>query len=315
MSPRLGEVHEVYIRDGWIHRDERYRAAPIFLRNNAAGDLDYMTSDAIRKHPYYQEFLAPFGMQWAALVKVAAGEDLWCLSIQRTIDDGPFSAAELKKLAAVSESLSSAAALAPALGFARAEAALAAFEVSNSAVVLLDRSAQVVRANEAAERLLRVDPRIERRRIVSNDHNATAALDRALHALLWNCVSSALMPPVALPRTDLRPVLAYPLRLAAVSADALAACQAVVVLVDLEQRTRPPEAALRNTFGLTPSEARLASRLATGQALEPVSEALAITRETARGQLKRIFDKTGVHRQPELVALLVSLLGQFVGGG
>jgi DNA-binding CsgD family transcriptional regulator len=315
MSPCLAETTEVYIRDGWIHRDERYRAFPVVMRNNVASDLDYTTSDAMRRHPYYQEFLAPFGLQWAAFIKVAAGEDLWSLTIQRTIDQGPFSPTELKKLAAVSESLSSAAALAPALGFARAESALAAFEVSGTAVVLLDRSAQVVRANGAAERLLRVDPRIERRRIVSNDHNATATLDRALHALLWDRASSALMRPVALPRTDLRPLLAYPIRLAAVSADALAACQAVVVLVDLEQRTRPPEAALRNTFGLMPSEARLASRLATGQALEPVSLALGITRETARGQLKRIFDKTGVHRQAELVALLVSLLGQVVAGG
>jgi DNA-binding CsgD family transcriptional regulator len=179
-------------------------------------------------------------------------------------------------------------------------------------VVLLDRFAHVLRVNAAAERMLRGDPRIIRRRIVSADHDATAALDRALHAVLWTRGASALMPPVPLPRPGQRPVLAYPVKLAAMSADALTACQAVLVLVDPDTRPHPPQAALRSAFGLTAAEARLAIKLAAGEPLETAADALGVTKGTARVQLKAVFAKLGLHRQSELVAIMARLLS---GGG
>lgn len=313
MSHSVQAAMDVYFREGWHLRDERTRTIPMMIKYGIADDFDWITPDAMKRHRYFQEFLVPLGLQYFGLVKTAADGDL-CTAIQRSPEQGPFSIGEKRRLALLSPSLSSAAAVARALGFARVEAALAAFEVSGSAVVLLDRFAEVLRVNATAERVLRGDPRIERRRIVSSNHDATAALDRALHVLLWNRSGSALMPPVSLPRTDQRPVLAYPIKLAAVSSDALAACQAILVLVDLEKRVRPPEAVLQAAFGFTPAEARLASRLAAGEEIEAAADTLAIATQTARNQLKSIFDKTGAHRQPELVALLVPLLGQVVGG-
>jgi DNA-binding CsgD family transcriptional regulator len=61
---------------------------------------------------------------------------------------------------------------------------------------------------------------------------------------------------------------------------------------------------------LSEAEARLASRLASGEALEMVTEQFGIAKETGRSHLKSIFAKTGVHRQAELVALLAPLLGR-----
>jgi DNA-binding CsgD family transcriptional regulator len=127
--------------------------------------------------------------------------------------------------------------------------------------------------------------------------------------VLWNRSASALVAPVPLPRADKRPVLAYLARLAAVSADALAACQALLVLVDPDERPRPPEAALRSSFGLTAAEARLALHLAAGEALDDAAGTLGIAKETARVQLKAVFAKLDLHRQAQLVALMARLLG------
>jgi hypothetical protein len=85
---------------------------------------------------------------------------------------------------------------------------------------------------------------------------------------VWTHTSAALMTPVRLPRQNRRPILAYPIRLSAVTACALADCQAMLVLVDLENRVRPPQEALHSSFGLTPAEARLAIRMASGSPLE-----------------------------------------------
>ena len=113
---------------------------------------------------------------------------------------------------------------------------------------------------------------------------------------------------VCLPRSGRLPLLAHPVRLSALAANILAHCQAVVILIDPEKRSRPTEAALRTAFRLTAAEARLASRLAAGEKLEVAAKELSIAPDTGRNQLKSIFAKTGVHRQAELVAMLAVFL-------
>jgi DNA-binding CsgD family transcriptional regulator len=309
MSESMEPGMDAYFRDGWHLRDERRRTIPVMVGNGIADDFDWIGPDEMNRHAFFRDFLVRFGLKYFGLIKMAADGELWGVSVQRSPEQGPLSERQKRQLAKLSAQLGTAAAVARALGFARAEAALGAFEVSGSAVVLLDQSAQVLRANAAAERLLTGDPRIERRRVVSNNREATAALDRALHAILWNSSTTALAAPVLLPRFEKRPVLAYPLRLAAISADALAACQAVLVLVDMEDRPRPPASVLQSTFKLSPAEANLAMLLASGDPVETVADTLRVAKNTARTQLKAVFAKTQTHRQAELVALLASFLG------
>jgi DNA-binding CsgD family transcriptional regulator/PAS domain-containing protein len=277
------------------------------LRRGAFTDLDFMDPEEIARNCFYQDFLGRHGLRWFGGVKIALGDDLWVLAIQRTIAQDPFSQEEVDRLAALSKSLASAGALARALGFARAEAALAAFEVSGMAVALLDRFGKALRLNAAAERLLGPDLSIAHGRIASADHDATGALDRALHALLWAAGGQSLAAPVVLPRAEKRPLLAYFVRPPAICADALAACQAVVVFIDPDARPQPPEAHLTAVFRLTAAEARLAIRLARGEGLKEAADALGVTYETVRTELKRVFAKTGVSSQSELALLLANL--------
>jgi DNA-binding CsgD family transcriptional regulator len=97
-------------------------------------------------------------------------------------------------------------------------------------------------------------------------------------------------------------------KLSSLAANILADCQAAIILVDPEKRSRPPEAALRKAFQLTAAEARLASHLASGETLEVAAQGLGVARDTTRNQLKSIFAKTGVNRQAELVATLALFL-------
>ena len=60
-------------------------------------------------------------------------------------------------------------------------------------------------------------------------------------------------------------------------------------------------------LGLTPAEARLAIRLKDGLSISEAAEALGISVNTARNQLRSIFQKIGVNRQSELVRSLTQL--------
>lgn len=306
-TERLAPSAEAYFRDGWNERDERFNGVPQMVRSRVVDDLDIFDADTIKRLPYYQEFLAPFGLRWFAGIGIMTGDDVWCLSMQRSIAQGPFSPEQKLQFTGLARRLSSSAALARAVGAAAADSALDAFETSGTAVVLVNRRGEVFKANACAEQLLVGDVTIVERQLVARDAQATAALQRALHDLIRRRDGSGLAAPVPLPRSGQRPLLAYPVKLASLAANALADCHCAIVLKDPDSRNRPLQATLQSSFLLTPAEARLAWRLASGETVAAAADALGVTKETSRTQLRNIFTKTGTHRQAELVALLTSM--------
>ena len=77
-----------------------------------------------------------------------------------------------------------------------------------------------------------------------------------------------------------------------------------LVIVYVRDPDRPEETRaeiLQRLYGLTPSQARLAEALASGRSLKDVATMLGITLISARQYLKLVFQKTGTHRQAELV--------------
>lgn len=69
-------------------------------------------------------------------------------------------------------------------------------------------------------------------------------------------------------------------------------------------------AALREAFNLTPRECDVATRIAGGFDLDRVAAELRIGRGTVRSHLMQIYEKTGVHSQAALVALLVRFVAR-----
>jgi DNA-binding CsgD family transcriptional regulator len=306
-SRQLGESTEAYFSGGWDLRDERRKGLPLLSKQAVFDDLDILDSEQIKQHPYYQQFLRPVGLKWFAGVHVRCNEETWILSIQRGEEQLPFSPAQKRRLANLSSLTSSAATVARALGFRQASGMLDAFDVSGLAAILLDRGGNVVRANSAAESLLVGEWTILNGRLRSTSRTATAEFDRVLGRGLFETDRSKLPSVTVLPRSGGLPLLAYLLRTPPLEGNALASCQAVIVLVDPNSRLSPSEVILRSVFKLTPAEARLACNLSSGDDLEQTAFQLGVSKETVRNQLRGIFTKTETHRQSELVALLASL--------
>ena len=64
----------------------------------------------------------------------------------------------------------------------------------------------------------------------------------------------------------------------------------------------------KGVYGLTPAQTRLAALIVGGQGLVEAAGRLGVSVNTARTQLRRMFEKTGVNGQPALVRALLSVL-------
>ena len=82
----------------------------------------------------------------------------------------------------------------------------------------------------------------------------------------------------------------------------------MVSLVENEGPGIPQAVFLENRFGLTPAQARLAIHLVEGNSLRSSAKALGVKYETVRTYLKSVFQKTGTHRQAELVLTVFSAM-------
>ena len=80
---------------------------------------------------------------------------------------------------------------------------------------------------------------------------------------------------------------------------------AAILVTDGNGGAQPDTEALRTFYGLTPAEAELTALLSRGLSLDEAADRRGVSRNTARGQLKRIFAKTRTNRQAELVRMVL----------
>jgi DNA-binding CsgD family transcriptional regulator len=192
-----------------------------------------------------------------------------------------------------------------------------------TAVVTVDPDLRVRTANPAAEALLRRGDGLGlregrvRARGARDDRALAEAARRAAAAARGGAAGLPVAPGDALlpvergggddgPRPYRLGVFALP---PAGDAAREAAGAPVLLLVDDPGRdgagpAPSDEDLFARAFALTPAEARLAARLAAGASLTEAAEALGVTRNTARAQLRAVFDKADVHSQAGLVRLL-----------
>jgi DNA-binding CsgD family transcriptional regulator len=81
---------------------------------------------------------------------------------------------------------------------------------------------------------------------------------------------------------------------------------AVVFVSDPAPMVETPPEMLQQTYGLTLAEARLAGLLVAGHSLEEAVFALGTSLNTVKTQLRGLFTKLDVHRQSDLIRLLLT---------
>src|SRR5262245_57478632 len=187
-----------------------------------------------------------------------------------------------------------------------AEALVSAFDRLVLGVVLVDENERVSYANRSAADLLGVEPGFTPPEVLAADIADTRT--RAWRRLLTSDAGQGRNALFFAHPEDGRPlqVLATRFKWRDHEGSAAARFGRAVFIGDPRARTGDPAGVLRELYGLTRSETRLALLLLADHSVEEAADALGITLGTARGVLKTVFSKTRTNRQASLVRLLVS---------
>ncbi len=188
------------------------------------------------------------------------------------------------------------------------------------AILIVDAAFHVMFANPAAVQIL-----------VSEDgigagprglFASTSTLTSHLHRLLGQALGMGPGPPagsvIALERPSMKRALhAWISPLGCDTAWAAIVSQrpaAMVLLIDPDCVVPGSDDHLMQLFRLTPAEARVASKIGRGEAIDTVAESLGVLPSTIRTHLHRVFEKTGTRRQAELVRLIAQTELVRIGG-
>jgi DNA-binding CsgD family transcriptional regulator len=171
--------------------------------------------------------------------------------------------------------------------------------------VLLDSKGEALLVNRAAQRIL-----VQPTNSECSGQRGLGWVRDAIKALL-NAGTTRFRTGddawIMVPREGQRPLALHAVPVAGTDASG---AHTVLILVDLHRTPTPDPAVLQQMFALTPTEAKIAVRIARGDSPADIANEHGVSISTIRFHLSSVLAKTQTRRQAELVALLacVSIL-------
>ncbi len=293
----------------WVHLDPY--VAPWRARGPGVVNLaELVPAEALDRSTFWNEFVLPRvpSFHGLALRLDGAYGDWTFLNFWRRRQAQPFGTTESAMLTHLMPHVGRA--LRARARLATAAQGLKALDALRDGVALFDAAGQLRLAN-AALRLMAAEAdglALTPRAVVLGDRGAQAAMQQALaRALHESEATRAVMAPRISGGAPWR-IEALPLPRGTTESPLGGDAGAVLLVSDTAHPTGPAEPLLIRLFGLTAAEAALASSLLQGLSVAEHARRRRIAPATARTQLARVLDKTGCHRQAELVARLAPLL-------
>lgn len=289
----------------WIHHDPRHAAGLMCRVGEPQVDGMLMQTREFHRSSIYNDFLRPADVPFhlATWLERTATRGV-ALSINAGWKRGAFKEEERARMSVLVPHVRRIVAMKDRMARAqmRASGMLEIMDRLPYGVVLLGPNLEILDASRAARAMLSArsgmhadggclgflrstDARVFAERL--KEDPARARLDDTVVI-----GRGPLRPPLSLLVLPLKPTQEPWLRPAA---------RWLVLIFDPEAAVPVAERALRQTFGLTPAEAALARRLASGLTVAQSASELGVSLNTARTQLKAVFSKTGVNTQSQLV--------------
>ena len=264
---------------------------------------------------FHADWIRPNGLEDGLFVRLNPGTPTSCFVVASPRRSEPFATPERIKLMSglvvhLQQALRTGDKLA---AFANNALDLAgALEAVRHGVIIVGSDCFVINLNAAAEGILRADDGVHIRsgRIAATTTHAERELHCAIHHALTEDGSKVRRGrsfTCGRP-SGKRPYVIHVLPLHRAGADEpLRQARVLVLIIDPEHEPAPAAALMRRLYGLTNTEAQVALRMLGGANLKQISDELSVSLPTVRTHLQHVFDKTGTHRQAELVRHLLTL--------
>jgi DNA-binding CsgD family transcriptional regulator len=285
--------------------------------NQILTNSDLISDAAWVETEIYRDYFVPLGIHFVAggMIELAHSSSA-IFAVHRDKASRAYDAEDKSLLARLLPHFRNAIRVQNAVGGASLEfqAARDFLERSTTALLVVDRTGRLLTANSRGEMVL------ERSLALTLIAGKVTAAQLSAHCRMMRLIEAAVdaasgrgEPPagmLSVPFEHQTPLSVTITTLRARQGFALSEPAAVIIIRDAGERVDITHM-LTDLYGLTPSEALLATGLVNGLTVEEVALAHGVTLNTVRTQLKSVMTKTVTSRQTELVALILrSLAGQ-----
>jgi DNA-binding CsgD family transcriptional regulator len=310
-----------YIEGGWSQRDlkaSRAMERGYFFNGTPFCDRHVCSDDELRTDPFCARFLIKHGLGWFGAVAVSPDPEIGVLlSIQRNLKEKQqYSDDELDTLAHLGRHVEKSLRLSIKLLETKATnlavgEALARIDVG---VFALDSLGRVLFSNSSGQRLVGDVIELENGHLRIRHDAAQKAFEREIARSMLGGLNNLTVhskPIIAQSVSSAQRYVFYLLPLASpaqLSEEFLTRTRAILLAVEQKISEPADPTLVRDVFGLTLGEARVAALVGSGVTLDDAAVRLGVAKETVRSLLKGVFRKLGVSRQAELVALLARMM-------
>jgi DNA-binding CsgD family transcriptional regulator/PAS domain-containing protein len=265
-----------------------------------------------RNSEFYTDWLHPNELEDGLLVRLSGGPRPSCFILHTSVVSEPFDTAERVQLfGGLIRHLQQAIRTQHRIdGLTHAGAELsAALDTVGNGILVIGPDYRVLSLNGAAEQLVRTGDglALAQGHLTAANRHADQVLGCALHAALDGDTdgvrhgNSLICERPSGARAFVIHVL--PLH----TLEEPGRPRAMVVLINPAREPEPSAALLQQLFQLTRTEADVALRVSRGAEPKAIAHELAVSIPTVRTHLRRVFEKTGTHRQADLVRLILTL--------
>jgi DNA-binding CsgD family transcriptional regulator len=272
-----------------------------------------MQYDEFTASRFYREWAQPQGYcdaVWAILEKSASAAA--SISILRHDRDGLADDETRGRLRLLAPHFRRAVAIGRVIDLHKVEAAALADTLDGMAAgkLLVDAQSRIVRANSKGTALL------DQGNVISAPSGRLATANPGSDSTLREAIAAAVSGDTAVKPEDAgRRWIADVLPLTSGTRRQAGAAYAAVAAVFVREASldlASPIEAIAELFKLTASESRVLMAIVNIGGVPDVAPVLGISETTVKTHLQRIFDKTGTHRQPDLVKLVAGFTNPLV---
>jgi DNA-binding CsgD family transcriptional regulator len=311
------ELIETVVAGGWMEPGKNARAPKLQAMHypGFVEERDVYSLEELDHLPMYTELLRPMGFGWAAgtLVNAASG-DLLVFNFERRFTDGPVPRSAIRYLDDLRPHLARSSLLSSLLHLREAKVAVETLERVGMPAAVLSRSGRLLAGNNLIQSMIPAALQDHRDRLHFSSRNADRRLEEILAA---GPEAGGGSVPVA-GEAGTQPLVLHFLPIAGAAHDVFRSSGWLLLMTAISRPGPTKSHTVGTLFDLTPAEARIATVFIDGGSPQEIAEGLGTSVETVRTHLKSILQKTGTHRQSELMRLLVGIVSRLpdiTGGG